>query len=88
MVHLERGEHSRDGRVVVSLAGAGARAPGVTAPGRWRVVELAVADRLEQLLDAVVRHAEASGTPLRLDLDDLVARARRDVGGRRDTPAQ
>lgn len=87
MVHIERGEYPREGRVVVSLAGAGARAPGVSVPGAWRVVESAVADRLEQLLEAVVLHARASGTTLRLDLDDLVARARRDTARQRGRAA-
>lgn len=79
VVHVERVEHPREGRVVVSLAGSGARAPGVTAPGGWRVVEPAVADCLERLLEAAVLHAQASGTSPRLDLDDLIARARRDA---------
>lgn len=83
MVHVERVEHPHEGRVVVSLAGAGARAPGVTAPGGRRVVEPAVADRLERLVEAADLHARASGTTLRLDLDDLVARARRDTTPRR-----
>lgn len=87
MVHVERVEYPREGRVVVSLAGPGARAPGVTAPGGRRVVEPAVADRLEQLLEAVVLHARASGTTLRLDLDDLVERARRDTTSRGIRPA-
>ncbi|GAA4890145.1 hypothetical protein GCM10023203_49420 [Actinomycetospora straminea] len=56
-------------------------------PGRVRVVETEVADRVARLLEAAVAHARAhargAGLPAEIDLDRLVTRAEADVTGRR-----
>lgn len=84
MVDLVRSEHPHARLVAVSLR-RGPDDVGVrlTVPGRVRVVETEVADRVARLLDAAVAHARGAGLPAEIDLDRLVTRAEADVTGRR-----
>lgn len=86
MVDLVRSEHP-DARLVAVSLRRGPDDVGVrlAVPGRVRVVETEVADRVARLLDAAVAHARArgAGLPAELDLDRLVTRAEADVTGRR-----
>lgn len=68
-------------------AGAGTEEEraGIVAPGRVRVVDREVADRLARLAEAAVTHARAAGRPVRLDLDRLTERVGADVAARRRT---
>jgi hypothetical protein len=86
VVDLVRTAHLDDGLVAVSLRATRPRDQvQLTAPGRVRVVDPEVADRLQRLLDAAVTHARGAGRPTELDLDRLVERAAADVAGRRRT---
>ncbi|MDD7965331.1 hypothetical protein [Actinomycetospora lemnae] len=84
MVDLVRSEHP-DARLVAVSLRRGPDDVGVrlTVPGRVRVVETEVADRVARLLDAAVAHARGAGLPAEIDLDRLVTRAEADVTGRR-----
>ncbi|WP_345411671.1 hypothetical protein [Actinomycetospora chlora] len=84
MVQLRRSEHTGADLVAVSLRlDPGDERSAVVAPGRVRVVDHEVADRLARLVDGAVAHARAAGRTVPLDLDRLADRAAADVAARR-----
>ncbi|GLZ47794.1 hypothetical protein Acsp06_39790 [Actinomycetospora sp. NBRC 106375] len=84
MVHLRRSEHAGADLVAVSLMlDPDDHRALVLAPGRVRIVDHEVADRLERLVDAALAHATAAGREAPLDLDRLADRAATDVAARR-----
>jgi hypothetical protein len=84
VVQLRRSEHTGADLVAVSLRlDPGDDRSLIVAPGRVRVVDHEVADRLARLVDGAVAHARAAGRVVQLDLDSLADRAVADVAARR-----